>query len=66
MGEHINRVKKTVVAQAAEAMVVDTMGGRMHARWDESAQATPNGQLVFFAEFLASTGFLINGYKAAH
>jgi hypothetical protein len=56
MGEHINRFKKTVVAQAAEAMVVDTMGGRMHVRWDESAQATPNGQLVFFAEFLASTG----------
>lgn len=37
-----------------EAMVVDTLGGRMHVRWAESAAATPNGQLVFFAEFLAT------------
>jgi len=37
-------------------MVADTMGGRMHVRWDESAQATPHGQLVFFAEFLATAG----------
>jgi hypothetical protein len=37
-------------------MVVDTMGGRMHVHWDESAQATPHGQLVFFAEFLATAG----------
>jgi hypothetical protein len=28
----------------------------MHVRWDEHAAATPNGQLVFFAEFLATTG----------
>jgi hypothetical protein len=28
----------------------------MHVRWDEGAAATPNGQLVFFAEFLAATG----------
>ena len=28
----------------------------MHVRWDEGAQATPNGQLVFFAEFLATAG----------
>lgn len=37
-------------------MVVDTLGGRMHVHWDEGAQATPNGQLVFFAEFLRTTG----------
>lgn len=37
-------------------MVVDTLGGRMHVRWDEGAAATPNGQLVFFAEFLAGAG----------
>ena len=49
--------KKTVLAQASEdAMVVDTMGGRMHVRWDETVQATPHGQLVFFAEFLATAG----------
>ena len=49
--------KKTVLAQASEdAMVVDTMGGRMHVRWDESSQATPHGQIAFFAEFLATAG----------
>ncbi len=55
MGEHVNK-QKTAVALATDTMVVDTLGGRMQVRWDESAQATPNGQLVFFAEFLASTG----------
>ena len=39
-----------------EPMVVDTLGGRMHVRWDESSHATPNGQLVFFAEFLRAAG----------
>lgn len=37
-------------------MVVDTLGGRLHVHWDEGASATPNGQLVFFAEFLAAAG----------
>ena len=56
MGEVIEQ-KKTVLAQASEdAMVVDTMGGRMHVRWDETAQATPHGQIAFFAEFLATAG----------
>ncbi len=40
----------------AEPQVVDTLGGRMHVRWDQGATATPHGQLVFFAEFLAATG----------
>ena len=56
MGEFIEQ-KKAVLAQASEdAMVVDTMGGRMHVRWDETAQATPHGQIAFFAEFLATAG----------
>ncbi len=56
MGE-ANEPKKTALAQASEdVMVADTMGGRMHVRWDESAQATPHGQIVFFAEFLATAG----------
>jgi len=38
-----------------EPQVVDTLGGRMHVRWDETAAATPHGQLVFFPEFLAAT-----------
>ncbi len=56
MGEP-DEPKKRVLAQASEdAMVADTMGGRMHVRWDETAQATPHGQIVFFAEFLAAAG----------
>ncbi len=56
MGE-ADETKKTVLAQACEdAMVVDTMGGRMHVRWDDTAQATPHGQIAFFAEFLATAG----------
>jgi hypothetical protein len=38
------------------ALAIDTLGGRMHVRWDAQAAATPHGQLVFFAEFLAATG----------
>ncbi|MGH6625778.1 MAG: transposase, partial [Burkholderiaceae bacterium] len=56
MGE-ADEPKKTPLAQAsADAKVADTMGGRMHVRWDETAQATPRGQIVFFAEFLATAG----------
>ena len=43
MGE-ADEPKKTALAQAsADAMVADTMGGRVHVRWDETAQATPHG-----------------------
>ena len=59
MGE----AKRRELAQKSEAqlaMVVDTPGGRVHVQWDDSASATPNAQLTFFAEFLAATGV----YKA--
>jgi len=39
-----------------EPQVVDTLGGRMHVRWDQQAAATPQCQPAFFAEFLAATG----------
>ena len=42
--------------QVSQPEVVDTLGGRMHVRWDSGAAATPHGQLVFFAEFLAASG----------
>ncbi|HSM20939.1 MAG TPA: hypothetical protein VK876_01890 [Rubrivivax sp.] len=52
-----NEPKKTALAQAGEdAVAVDTMGGRVHVRWDETAQATPHGQILFFAELLATAG----------
>jgi hypothetical protein len=55
MGE-AKRRQLLVQTQALEAMVVDTPGGRIHVQWDHAASATPNAQLTFFAEFLASTG----------
>jgi len=56
MGE-ANELKKTVLAQASEdALAVDTMGGRLHLRSDDTAPATPHGQIVFFAECLATAG----------
>jgi len=55
--DEADKRKKNVLAQASEqALVADTLGGRMHVRWDETAQATPHGQIVFFAEFLATAG----------
>ena len=58
MGEHKHRPKGALAklkdpVQSPQA--VDTMGGRMHVRWDEGAPATAHGQLVYFAEFLATT-----------
>ena len=52
-----NEPKKTALAQASgDAMVVDTTGRRVHVQWDETAQATPHGQVAFFAEALATAG----------
>jgi hypothetical protein len=63
MGE-LNRRKKTALAQASqECVAVQTMGGRMHVRWDQTAQATPHGQIVYFAEFLATAGIFENWVK---
>lgn len=39
--------------------VVDTLGGHMHVRWNECAVATPQGQRMFFAEFLATTSVFV-------
>ena len=58
MGES-KRKQRVALSESADggdtAQVVDTLGGRMHVRWDRGAAATPHGQLVFFAEFLATT-----------
>jgi hypothetical protein len=59
MGEHKRRPKGALAKlkqDEEQPQVVDTLGGRMHLRWDEGAAATPHGQLIFFAEFLAATG----------
>lgn len=56
MGESDEPRKTALARRCAVARVADTMGGRVHVRWDETAQATPHGQIVFFAEFLATAG----------
>ena len=57
MGEaNARRWRRAEAGETSQPQVVDTLGGRMHVRWDEGAAATPHGQLVFFAEFLAATG----------
>ena len=59
MGESRRKRQGAVIQGGGEAerlQVVDTLGGRMHVGWDAGAAATPHGQLVFFAEFLAATG----------
>jgi hypothetical protein len=52
MGE----AKRRAMLGPDQAQVVDTPGGRIHVKWDHGASATPNAQLSFFAEFLATTG----------
>lgn len=38
------------------ALAVDTVGRRFHVEWDPLAPVTPLGQLVFFSQFLATSG----------
>lgn len=52
MGEQKHK-QKIALARAKDAMTVDTLGGRMHVHCNESAQATPHGQLAFIADCLA-------------
>ena len=59
MGESRRKRQGALIQGAGQAeplQAVDTLGGRMHVGWDAGAAATPRGQLIFFAEFLAATG----------
>ena len=55
MGE-AKRRRLALQEKALEAMVVNTPGGRIQVQWDMEASASPNAQLTFFAEYLATTG----------
>ena len=46
----------SVYSSELDSFSVETPGGRIHIRWDNEASATPNAQLAFFAEFLATAG----------
>lgn len=39
-----------------ELIPVDTFGGRVYVRWDDTAAVTPFGQVAFFIEFLKTGG----------
>jgi len=45
-----------VVGVPNQGSTVDTYGGRIHVKWDETAAVTPFGQLAFFIEFLKTAG----------
>lgn len=63
MGEW-NKAEKIALARAREeATVAETMGGRNDVQRDESAQPTSHGQLVFFAELLATAGVFDRGVE---
>ena len=55
MGES-PKAEISVNSSELEAFSVETPGGRIHIRWDYEASATPNAQLAFFAEFMATAG----------
>jgi len=55
MGESA-KAEISVYSPELESFSVETPGGRIRIRWDNQASATPNAQLAFFAEFLATTG----------
>jgi hypothetical protein len=52
-----NKELATITQQVmAAALPVDTMGQRFHVEWDPLVPVTPMGQLVFFSQFLATSG----------
>lgn len=65
MGERKKQLEVAKV-QAPELMAVNTIGGLIQVHWNQKSQATPNGQLVFFAEFLKATGLYEAWLKTAH
>jgi hypothetical protein len=63
MGESKRRRQGALIdgrGEADPAQVLDTLGGRMHVRWDQGAAATPHGQLVFLSMSTLFDGSLIS------
>ena len=46
-------------------MVLDTMGGKLHVKFDHTGSATMLGQLPFFIEFLQTSGLYERWIKSA-
>lgn len=55
-GEVQKAVKAALVGTGDSVDVIDTLGRRIRVEWDPAAAVTPMGQLVYFAQFLATAG----------
>jgi hypothetical protein len=56
-GGELNRSAESSSEEVAlPSLAVDTVGRRFHVEWDPLAPVTPLGQLVFFSQFLATSG----------
>lgn len=54
---HPEGERELVVSEGPnQSSTVDTYGGVIHVKWDETAAVTPFGQLAFFVEFLKTAG----------
>lgn len=54
----------TVVARGNNpVIIIDTLGRRIRVEWDPAASAIPMGQLVYFAQFLATAGLFFDWVK---
>jgi hypothetical protein len=59
--------KAGAVALASEAdsvAVIDTLGRRVRVEWDPAAAVTPMGQVVYFAQFLATAGLFADWVRS--
>lgn len=55
-GEAVNDLQAIAGEVMRASLAVDTMGRRFQVEWDPLAPVTPLGQVVFFSQFLASSG----------
>jgi hypothetical protein len=55
-GEPVQELQGIAREVMVPSLAVDTIGRRFHVEWDPLAPVTPLGQLVFFSQFLATSG----------
>ena len=55
-GEPNSELQTITQAVMTAGLAVDTVGRRFHVEWDPQAPVTPLGQVVFFSQFLATSG----------
>lgn len=55
-GDESNELQRAAREVVLASLPVDTVGRRVHVEWDPFAPVTPLGQLVFFCQFLATSG----------